>query len=605
MPTALPPRNAIDPRDTWDLSPIFKDPDAWRAANKQLQQLSQSFCDHYLDQLTAPEQIVAALDDLNAIETLRERVDCYAAFPQSADSTNPTPNAHVATNANVQAQVDNALSFLLPALANLPASILATVRKLRPQYDGYIRHLQVAHGHTLAPNVEGALASMAPALDTFRNVRRQAIAGDMDFGTFSAHGQSHPLDFVSYEETYQKHPDTDIRRAAFTKFSATLHQYEHAFATAYLGQVTREKAEATLRGYDSVIYFLLADEEVPRALFDRQIDVLMDRLAPVMRRYVQHVADVRGLNHITYTDLQIDIDPDFAPQYRQSDAADIVAHATAVLGDDYQQLMRRAIGDRWVDYAANVGKDSGAYTEMPYGVHPYIMMTWTDTMPALYTLIHELGHVGQMQYSADAHPAINWVMPIYHCEAPSTFNELLLTRYLTEQAHDDARLQRFALSRLLGDTYFHNCVTHLLEAAFQREVYTLIDKGESFNAERLNQIKLGLLRKFWGDTVDLTGAETTWMRQDHYFLGLYSYSYSASLTIATQAWQALDQDQSSAVTRWREFLALGNSLPPVQAAAVAGVDVTTDAPLQHMVDFLDATERKIEGLTAAINRAEG
>ena len=139
MPTALPPRNAIDPRDTWDLSPIFKDPDAWRAANKQLQQLSQSFCDHYLDQLTAPEQIVAALDDLNAIETLRERVDCYAAFPQSADSTNPTLNARVATNANVQAQVDNALSFLLPALTDLPASTLATVRQLRPQYDGNTR----------------------------------------------------------------------------------------------------------------------------------------------------------------------------------------------------------------------------------------------------------------------------------------------------------------------------------------------------------------------------------------------------------------------------------------------------------------------------------
>ncbi|KRM87346.1 Oligoendopeptidase F [Lacticaseibacillus thailandensis DSM 22698 = JCM 13996] len=405
---------------------------------------------------------------------------------------------------------------------------------------------------------------------------------------------------MSYEETYQKHPDPAVRRAAFRQFSATLARYQHTFATAYLGQVTREKAAATLRGYDSVIDFLLADQEVPRPLFDRQIDVLMNRLAPVMRRYVRHVAQVRGLDHLEYTDLQIDIDPDFAPQYTRADATTIVEQATAVLGPDYQQLMHQALTQRWVDCAPNVGKDSGAYTEMPYGVHPYIMMTWTDTLPALDTLIHELGHVGQMHYSADANPALTWVMPIYHCEAPSTFNELLLTRYLTQQATDNPRLQRFALSRLLSDTYFHNCVTHLLEAAFQREVYTLIDRGESFDAARLDKLKLQVLRQFWGDTVDLTGAETTWMRQDHYYLGLYSYSYSASLTIATQVWQDLEHDQSSTVQRWRKFLALGDSADPVAAAAVAGVDVTTDAPLQHMVDFLDGTERRIEQLSTTI-----
>ena len=57
-------------------------------------------------------------------------------------------------------------------------------------------------------------------------------------------------------------------------------------------------------------------------------------------------------------------------------------------------------------------------------------------------------------------------------EGPSTFNELLLSDYLEHQ-FDDPR-QNALLAHRLTDTYFHNFITHLLEAAFQRKVYTLI-----------------------------------------------------------------------------------------------------------------------------------
>ncbi|KRM87345.1 hypothetical protein FD19_GL000846 [Lacticaseibacillus thailandensis DSM 22698 = JCM 13996] len=119
--------------------------------------------------------MVAALDDLNGIETLREQVACYTEFPQSADSTNPELNARVATNATVQANVDSALSFLHPALAQLPTTVLDTVVRERPQYAGYIRHLVATQAHVLSPELESTLATLAPALNTFRNIRRQAL----------------------------------------------------------------------------------------------------------------------------------------------------------------------------------------------------------------------------------------------------------------------------------------------------------------------------------------------------------------------------------------------------------------------------------------------
>ncbi len=43
----------------------------------------------------------------------------------------------------------------------------------------------------------------------------------------------------------------------------------------------------------------------------------------------------------------------------------------------------------------------------------------------------------------------------------------------------------------------HNFITHLLEAAFQRKVYTLIEEGGTFGASKLNSIMKEVLTEFW------------------------------------------------------------------------------------------------------------
>ena len=91
-------------------------------------------------------------------------------------------------------------------------------------------------------------------------------------------------------------------------------------------------------------------------------------------------------------------------------------------------------------------------------------------------------------------------------------------------------------------------MTHLLEAYFQREVYRLVDAGKSLDADTLNHLFKETLAKFWGPEVVLTeGAELTWMRQPHYYMGLYSYTYSAGLTIGTQVAKMIQKIQVSQI----------------------------------------------------------
>lgn len=298
-----------------------------------------------------------------------------------------------------------------------------------------------------------------------------------------------------------------------------------------------------MKGYASVFDYLLAEQEVDRSLFDRQIDLIMTEFGPVAQKFLKHVAQVNGLEKMTFADWKLDIDNELNPEVSIDGAYDLVMKSLAPLGQEYTKEIERYQTERWVDFAANANKDSGGYAADPYKVHPYVLMSWTGRMSDVYTLIHEIGHSGQFIFSDNHQSYFNTHMSTYYVEAPSTFNELMLSDYLEHQ-FDDPRQKRFALAHRLTDTYFHNFITHLLEAAFQRKVYTLIEEGGTFGADQLNAMMKEVLTDFWGDAVDIDDdAALTWMRQAHYYMGLYSYTYSAGLVMSTAGYLNLKTTQ--------------------------------------------------------------
>jgi len=190
----------------------------------------------------------------------------------------------------------------------------------------------------------------------------------------------------------------------------------------------------------------------------------------------------------------------------------------------------------------------------------------------------------------------------YFVEAPSTMNELILGNYLL-QSNPDKRFQRWVLSCLINHTYYHNFVTHLLQAAYQRQVYQIIDEGGAVSASILNKIKKEVLQKFWGEDVVIhDGAELTWMRQPHYFMGLYSYTYSAGLTIATQVSKRMQKEGANAAKDWIEVLRAGSTKTPVELAKMAGVDITTDEPLLNTIESIGSMIDQIIALTEDLEK---
>ena len=599
MSEGLPLREEVPVKETWDLKDLFTSDQAFYQTLEQVVQMSLDFNHTYYQKLNNIETIEKALDEYERILIEIDRLYNYPELRLSVDTSNEEAQKVNAKLNTTSGKLAGLLSFVDSEILELPDEIISELRS-QTKYPHFIKQLQDRKPYQLSADVEKVLATLTPTLRSPFELYGTTKSLDINFESFDYEGVTYPLDYATFENEYEDHPSPEFRRKSFRAFSDALRQYQHTTATTYNMQVQQEKIEANLRGYDSVIDYLLQDQEVTKDMFDRQIDVIMSDLAPVMQKYAKIIQRVHNLDKMRFEDLKISIDPNFEPEISIEESKKYIYGALKVLGDDYVKMLESAYDYRWIDFAQNKGKDTGAYCASPYITHSYVFISWTGKMAETFVLAHELGHAGHFALAQNHQNLLESEASMYFVEAPSTMNEMLMANYLFNSSNNP-RFKRWVIGSILSRTYYHNMVTHLLEAAYQREVYSRVDNGESLTAPLLNEIMLNTYKAFFGDTVEMTdGVELTWMRQPHYYMGLYSYTYSAGLTIGTVVSQCIKKEGQPAVDRWLKTLQAGGSQSPIELAQIAGVDITTDAPLKETINYISNLVDELEVLTYQI-----
>ena len=599
MSEGLPLREEVPVKETWDLKDLFTSDQAFYQTLEQVVQMSLDFNHTYYQKLNNIETIEKALDEYERILIELDRLYNYPELRLSVDKSNEEAQKVNAKLNTTSGKLAGLLSFVDSEILELPDEIISELRS-QTKYPHFIKQLQDRKPYQLSADVEKVLATLTPTLRSPFELYGTTKSLDINFESFDYEGVTYPLDYATFENEYEDHPSPEFRRKSFRAFSDALRQYQHTTAATYNMQVQQEKIEADLRGYDSVIDYLLQDQEVTKDMFDRQIDVIMSDLAPVMQKYAKIIQRVHNLDKMRFEDLKISIDPNFEPEISIEESKKYIYGALKVLGDDYVKMLESAYDYRWIDFAQNKGKDTGAYCASPYITHSYVFISWTGKMAETFVLAHELGHAGHFTLAQNHQNLLESEASMYFVEAPSTMNEMLMANYLFNSSNNP-RFKRWVIGSILSRTYYHNMVTHLLEAAYQREVYSRVDNGESLTAPLLNEIMLNTYKAFFGDTVEMTdGVELTWMRQPHYYMGLYSYTYSAGLTIGTVVSQCIKKEGQPAVDRWLKTLQAGGSQSPIELAQIAGVDITTDAPLKETINYISNLVDELEVLTYQI-----
>ena len=590
-------RSEVPVQETWDLTPLFKTEKDYEAALEKTQKNVEAFVNKYKGRLDNAQSIHNALTDYRDFLQTFRLAATYMSLNTSSDLNDPVNQNRQIKFSGLASQISGKMSFFESELIQQDEAELLKVKEMDQEHAHYIDELLIDKEHYLHPEAEKVLASLSGVLGNTVSLYNTIKLGDLDFGTFEVNGKEYPLSFVLFENEYDYDLDHDVRRAAHKKFSETLKKYEKTAANNYLNHVRHEKVMSELRGFDSVLDYLLDDQDVSRDLYNRQIDVIMEKFAPVMRRYVTMLKEIHGLDKMTFSDLKLVVDPEFEPEITIEESRDYLLRGLAPLGQEYLDMVNRAYDERWVDFVQNQGKGTGAFCSSPYGCHPYILISWTSRMREVFVMAHELGHAGHF-YNAHQHQNILDSRPsLYFIEAPSTMNELIMATQLFKET-EDPRMERWINATLIARTYYHNFVTHLLEAHFQRKVYHLIDEGKGFTADTLNKMFKETYEEFFGDSVEFDETvENTWMRQIHYYKGLYPYTYSAGLTIATNVRNRIVEEGQPAIDDWLKVLRAGGTKTPVELAQMAKVDITTDKPLLETIDYLDHVISEIERLT--------
>ncbi|MFZ5817857.1 MAG: oligoendopeptidase F [Bacillota bacterium] len=586
-------RAEVPVEQTWNLDDLFGSREAWEAELDAIGRDIQTVT-RYKGRLgEGPAVLAACLEAQEELHKRLHRVSAYANFRLSTDSTEPLHQADSSRVGALFARVMAAATFIKAEVLALPDGTVEGWIEADPNLASHryqLRNWLEMKPHTLTPETEAALAALSEVLDAPHRIYALSKAADMSFEpALDAEGKAHPV----YEGGPQLSPDPMLRRNAYASFTRGLAAYRNTYAATFATEVRKNVTLAKLRGYESATHMLLHPHKVSLEVYENVLDIIGKELAPHMRRYQRLRQRLMGLEKLLYCDLAAPLNPADEPEVSFAQGREWVLGALEVLGEEYHEIMRRAFAERWIDWSDNAGKRSGAFCNTVYGIHSYVFMTWSGRMRAAFTLAHELGHAGHLSLAGKYQRLSNVRPPLSFIEAPSTMNELLLAQHLLERSHD-AKVRRSVIMGLMG-TYNHNFINHLLEGELQRRIYRLAEGGRPVTEQLLSGVKGEILAEFWGDVMEIDeGARLLWMRQPHYYMGLYPYTYALGLTISTAAAQAIREEGQPAVDRWLAVLKAGGTMTTVELAQLAGVDITRPEPIRKAVAYVGSLVDELE-----------
>ncbi len=594
-------RSEVAIEQTWNLNDLYVSREAWQTALKKTLADFDAIKGYKGHSCESGTTLLACLLALETAYTDVVQIANYVMLREAEDGIDPVNQEDSMTFGAADTQINLAMSFLDSEVMALEEDAFKKLFTQEPKLEIFRLFLEDKYSkkkHMLLPKTEEALAALGELTGAPYGIYSMSKAADMTFDSFKdEQGNDVANSFALFEGKYEFASNAVVRGNAYESFTKTLGKYKNTYAAVYATEVKKQVALSRLRNYESVTHMLLEPHKVSVEMYENQLNIIYKELAPHMRRFAKLKEKQLGLEKIRFCDLKAPFDAEFNPSATYDSIRETIIGAVGVLGEDYQAIIKQAYNDRWIDYCDNIGKSTGAFCTTPYGSHPYILISYQDNMRSAFTLAHELGHAAHFVLTNKEQRIFDTEVSTYFVETPSTINEMFLGQYLMKQT-EDPQMKRWVIMQLLG-TYYHNFVTHLLEAEFQRRVYKMAEENISLTTKALCDTKLAVIRGFWGDAVEVDeAAGMTWMRQPHYYMGLYPYTYSAGLTASTAIAQQISEEGQPSVDKWLNVLKSGGTQKPEDLLKMVGIDMTTPAPIIKAVDYVGGLISQLEALYA-------
>lgn len=596
-----PTREEAPIEETWNLDHLFLTAEAWEREADELE-ADLPRIRRFKGRLgESGVTLLACLRERDALLQRMQRVSLYANLRVAADGSAAVNQALDSRAASLGSRVQAELTFVVSEIESLADEAAEGALAEEPDlaiYGPLIDGLRARRPHRLSAETEEALAALGSALQAPAVIRTRSLTADLKLpAVVDEAGREVQLSIARYG-TLAASTDREVRRRAHVALAEGMDRHKATLASTLATMMERNVTLARLRRYGSAVEMHLDNYRMPAEVYRQLLAVVHDEGAPHVRRLMRLRARVLGLERLSYADIDAPLDPGYNPATTYEEAHATIREALGVLGSEVQGIVDEAVRERWVDRADNVGKRNGAFSSGAYGVHPYVFLTWAGRMRNVFTLAHELGHAISTTLTQRRQPfvlasSLPGQRALFWTEAPSTACELLLGHHILSRT-SDARLRRFVTLQFVG-TFFHNMTTHLLEAHFEDRLYEAAQSGRPITTRRVMEVQGEVFERYFGDTVEIDeGARLYWMRQPHFYTGLYPISYSAGLACAYNAVEAMRSEGTPAVERWLGALSAPKFHSSLELMKMAGVDLADAATLRRGLAFYGGLVDELE-----------
>lgn len=586
-------RSEMDPRFQWDFTHIYPDKAHWEAAMTEAEKAVEALSALPGTLGQSKDALKKGLEQLADASQKVEIPYIYAMLHRAADGSEPAYQEMEARGMSLAVKANAATSFLDPEILAIPKEQLDAwmAQEDMAVYRHMVEDISRGRAHTLSADKEKMLAMLGEAADTPSSAYEMLTNVNMVFPKIhNEAGEEVQLTSGNFG-VYRESRSRVVREEAFRAMFGTYRKYGDTFAALYGGQIKFDTFFANVRGYGSSIEAYLDGGNVPVSVYDSLIEAVHESL-PAMKEYLALRKKALKLDKLDIFDLYVPMVEDVDYPVPFENVKELVKNATKPLGEEYQQLLDRAFAENWMDVYENQGKRGGAFSCGVYGVHPYVLLNYTDTLDDAFTVAHELGHSMHSFFSSRAQEFVNHSYRIMVAEVASTVNEVLMTMYLLKTETDKKR-RAYILNHFL-EGFRTTLFRQTLFAEFERKAHELHAAGTPLTSQTLNKIYHDLVALYYeGAEID-EEIDTEWSFIPHFYTPFYVYQYATGFSSAVAiARHILETGDASEYLR---FLSTGGSDYPLNELKIAGIDLTKPDTVKSALEVFANTVKEFEAL---------
>jgi oligoendopeptidase F len=593
-------RSKIDLKYTWNLADIYPSDAAWRAQKEAIAAQLPHLRTFQGRLGSAPAVLAEALEASAGLDKELSRLYVYASMLADQDTRVSQHQGMQQEMQQLYATYQAQAAFIEPEVLRLGSDAVERAVAAEPRltpFAFYLRDVVRRAPHTLTDNEEKILADAGPMAAAASNIYGILANADFPYPTITlSDGRTMKVDQAGYA-LLRTAPDRDDRRNAMQAFFTALGGFGRTFGTTMNANVQRSSFFARTRKYPSSLEAALDAPNIPRSVYTRLIDGV-NRSLPTFHRYLRLRQRMMGLkDSLHYYDLYAPLVADVRLRYTPEEAQAHVLASVAPLGAEYAAVVTRAFEHRWIDFFPTEGKRSGAYSNGgAYDVHPYMLLNYLGQYNDMSTLTHELGHTMHSYYSNSRQPYPTAGYHTFVAEVASTFNEALLLDYMLKRITDEpTRLS------LLGN-FLENAKSTVFRqtqfAEFELRMHEMAGKGQPITGDALKTLYADITKRYYGHDAGICVVDdyiaNEWSYIPHFYRDFYVFQYATSFTAAEALSQRVLAGDRAATERYLTFLASGGSRYPIDLLKDAGVDMTTDEPLELTIRKMNRVMDEME-----------